>query len=173
MKKSIRWLRISFWVGIIVDGLVTIAWINPEIIGLLDSDSGMGIATRIALGWGAALLLGWTLLLFWGDRKPLERKGVLLLTCFPVISGLCLTNVFGYINDIIPPGSFIAASVLLLAIMVLMLGSYLYAVRIQSRQTSDISGDPDIKTDAVSSSEKISLNVTKNITESLSDHHRR
>ena len=170
MNKSIRWLRISYWVGIIVDGLVTIAWINPGMIGLLDSDSGMGIATRIALGWGASLLLAWTFLLFWADRKPLERKGVLLLTCFPVISGLCLTNVFGFINDIIPPGSFIASSLLLLVIMALMLGSYLYAGR---RQSSENSGDSDINTEVVSSSKKISLDVTKNITKRLNDQNKR
>ena len=40
------------------------------------------------MGMGASLMLGWTALLLWADRKPLARKGVLLLTVFPVIVGL-------------------------------------------------------------------------------------
>jgi len=32
--------------------------------------------------------LGWTLLLIWADRKPLERKGIMLLTAFPIITGI-------------------------------------------------------------------------------------
>lgn len=163
MKKSIRWLRISFWVGIIVDGIVTIVWINPEMVGILGSDSGMGIDTRIALGWAASLLLAWTLLLFWGVMKPMERKGILLLTCFPLISGLCVTNLFGYINDIISPASFIAVSVLLISLMALMLSSYLYAGRIQRKQTPEI---------FLNSNETMSANVTKNITQRLSDYNR-
>ena len=173
MKKSIRWLRISFWVGIIVDGIFTIVWINPEMVGILGSDSGIDIATRIALGWGASLLLGWTLLLFWGVRKPMERKGVLLLTCFPVISGIWLTSLFGYINDIISPASFIAVSVLLVSLFILLLTSYLYAGRIQRNQTPEDSLLSETGTKASGTTENISVNVTKNITERLSDHNRR
>jgi hypothetical protein len=38
-------------------------------------------------------MFGWTFLLIWADRKPLERKGVPLLTVAPVILGLALNNV--------------------------------------------------------------------------------
>src|SRR6266508_3403704 len=39
------------------------------------------------MGAGVALLAGWTLLLLWADRRPLQHKGVLRLTIL-VISGL-------------------------------------------------------------------------------------
>lgn len=30
----------------------------------------------------------WTVLLIWGDRKPIERRLILLFTAFPVVFGL-------------------------------------------------------------------------------------
>ena len=44
-----------------------------------------------AMRFGAALMIGWTLLLIWGARKPVERRGVLLLTVI-VIIGLLLSE---------------------------------------------------------------------------------
>jgi len=37
---------------------------------------------------GAPLMAGWTVLLLWADRQPLERRGVLPITVLPVIAGL-------------------------------------------------------------------------------------
>ncbi len=37
---------------------------------------------------GASLMLGWSCLLFWGSQRPVERRGVLLLTVVPVLAGL-------------------------------------------------------------------------------------
>jgi hypothetical protein len=45
------------------------------------------------MGMGASLMLGWTALLLWADRKPLERKGVLLITLLPVVLGLALNEI--------------------------------------------------------------------------------
>jgi hypothetical protein len=41
-----------------------------------------------AMRSGAPLMAGWTLLLLWADRRPLERRGVLPITVVPVIAGL-------------------------------------------------------------------------------------
>jgi len=62
----------------------------------------------LMIGIGAALMAGWTCLLIWADRKPVERRGVLLLTIVPVIAGLRLSEiylfVYGYVTvaDMIP-----------------------------------------------------------------------
>lgn len=52
-----------------------------------------GIEYRYAMGMGASLMLGWTALLLWADQKPLERKGVLLITLLPVVLGLVLNEI--------------------------------------------------------------------------------
>jgi hypothetical protein len=44
--------------------------------------------------YGVPLMVGWTILLFWVDRKPLERKDVLLITLFPVVSGYILFELY-------------------------------------------------------------------------------
>ena len=38
-------------------------------------------------------MFGWTALLLWADRAPIERRGVLVLTVFPVIAGLALNEI--------------------------------------------------------------------------------
>ncbi len=47
---------------------------------------------QFAMGWGAALMFGWTVLLLWGALKPIERRSVLLFTIVPVVSGLIITE---------------------------------------------------------------------------------
>jgi hypothetical protein len=55
---------------------------------------------RMDMGVGASLMLAWTVLLLWADRKPMERKGVLLLTVFPALACLALTGIIGVIGGI-------------------------------------------------------------------------
>jgi hypothetical protein len=40
---------------------------------------------RYAMGMGAPLMLAWTVLLLWADRKPIERKGILPITLLVVL----------------------------------------------------------------------------------------
>jgi hypothetical protein len=49
---------------------------------------------RYAMFVGAALMFGWTVLLLWADRKPIERRGVLPLTVFAVMTGLVGASVY-------------------------------------------------------------------------------
>ena len=102
INKKIKCLRISYWVGAIADLLMVIVFLIPERMGESEFRYPMGLA--------AALMMGWTFLLIWADRKPVERKGILLLTIFPVITGLILANLYAVglglfpISKTIPPG---------------------------------------------------------------------
>lgn len=95
MNIQVKWLRICYWAGAILDGLVVIPMLSPKAAGrMLDiPDFKPDVEYRYAMGVGASLMLGWTFLLLWADRKPVERKGILLLTVFPVLSGLVLSEV--------------------------------------------------------------------------------
>jgi hypothetical protein len=46
-----------------------------------------------AMGTGAALMIGWTALLLWADRAPVERRDALVLTVIPVIESLALNEI--------------------------------------------------------------------------------
>ncbi|MGO8806098.1 MAG: hypothetical protein ACLQO7_05780 [Candidatus Bathyarchaeia archaeon] len=89
-------LRISFWLGVVIDGFVAVQLLLPNFWASFDGLKPYAPSTTLNFGLGiaSALMFGWTFLLIWADRKPLERKGVLLLTVVPVILGLAMNNVF-------------------------------------------------------------------------------
>ncbi len=110
MKRTL-WLRVSCWVGAVADGLATLRMLFPA--------KEYGVETRYALGLAASLMLGWTFLLLWADRRPLERKGVVLLTAFPVVTGLLLAEIYAVLAGLttframLPQGAFLVALILL------------------------------------------------------------
>ncbi len=54
---------------------------------------------------GASLMLGWAFLLIWGSRRPIERKGVLLLTVVPVLAGLLAASVLAVRSGFVRVGA--------------------------------------------------------------------
>ena len=94
MDRRIRWLRRTYWLGAVFDGLTLIPMLWPKAGGAMFviEDFQPDTEYRYAMGLGASLMAGWTFLLLWADRKPVERKGVLLLTVFPVLFGLILSG---------------------------------------------------------------------------------
>jgi hypothetical protein len=79
MDRLIVLIRFCYWLGAILDGVVGVQlWANLLAGQQYDLDG-----QRLS-----ALMLGWAFLLIWADRKPIERRGVLLLTVFLFASGL-------------------------------------------------------------------------------------
>ncbi len=93
--EAIRWLRVSYWAGAILDGLAALTMLFPALFAVANGlqDFRPGLEYRFAMGMGASLMVGWTVLLIWADRRPLERKGVLLITLFPVVFGLVVNEI--------------------------------------------------------------------------------
>jgi hypothetical protein len=87
-------LRVAFLVGAVTDGLAVIPMLSRRIgAALFGGDSSpSNMDYRFAMGLGAALMAGWTLLLLWGAASPLARRDILLLTVFPVIAGIVLAT---------------------------------------------------------------------------------
>jgi hypothetical protein len=128
-SRQILLLRVSFWVGAVIDGLVAVQLLLPDFWA---SFSGLTIYTpSAALNFGlviaSALMWGWTLLLVWADRKPLERKGILLLTVFPVVFCLAANNVYAAAVGLIPLQSVLPTLAIQCALTALFLFSYLNA----------------------------------------------
>ena len=93
-QNKILLLRTSYWIGTIIDAVVAIQLLLPGFWASFDGLTYTPNTTlNFALSIASALMFGWTFLLIWADRKPVERKGVLLLTTFPVILGLALNNI--------------------------------------------------------------------------------
>ena len=105
MNRSTLFLRIAYWIGIILDAVLLPPMLFPAVgaamFGIADFHPGPEY--RYAMYVGASLMLGWTLLLIWADRKPLERRGVLLLT-LPVILGMTGSSLFAASSGLVAPG---------------------------------------------------------------------
>lgn len=100
MKNKIFLLRIAFWLGAVTDLLAAKIMLFPQIRQAVfgSRDFVESIAFKYALGLAASLMLGWTALLIWGSLKPMERRGILLLTIFPVLTGIVLAQSFAINN---------------------------------------------------------------------------
>jgi len=85
-------LRRAFLVGVVTDALALIPMLSPPLARALWGFEDVSGAYRFAMGYGAALMLGWTALLLWAYRRPLERRGVAALTVL-VIYGLVTAEI--------------------------------------------------------------------------------
>ena len=104
IDTKIKLLRIAFGICAITDALAAVIMIFPQLRTYIFGSDNFSITSeyRYALGLGASLMLGWTILLIWGSFKPFERRGLLLITVFPVITGIVISQIYavcsGYIH---------------------------------------------------------------------------
>lgn len=105
--------------GAVADGFAAYLMLFPNITG--------GVEYRYALGMSASLMLGWTFLLIWADRKPLARKGVLLLTAFPVVSGILLAELYAFFSKLVSFEKMLPSVISLIALIILFSFSYFNA----------------------------------------------
>jgi hypothetical protein len=124
-------LRTSYWLGAIIDAIVAIQLLLPSFWASFDQLTTYTPSTafNFALGIASSLMFGWTFLLIWADRKPVERKGVLLLTTFPVIFGLAANNIFAIISGLRPLQSTLPELLLQIGLACFFIFSYLNAKR--------------------------------------------
>ncbi len=85
----------SYWIGIVADAIATVLLFSPKVAEIILNPSPFEISdaylyvSRIA----GTLVAGWTVLLFWAQKKPIERADILIITVFPVITLLTVAAV--------------------------------------------------------------------------------
>jgi hypothetical protein len=119
MGPKIRWLKASFLAGAVADAVIGVLTLIPGRMGQTEITYPMGLA--------ATLMFGWTLLLVWGYREPVARKGLLIITIFPVITGLLATGLYAVAAGIFPVGRIVPTSVVGIGLIALMGYSYVNA----------------------------------------------
>ena len=99
-RKKMLWIKFPYYLGIAADALWAVALLVPAVFGLLLGNPNFipDLQVRLIMAIGGILMTGWTLLLFWGVRKPIERRMVILLTAFPVVFGLFFIALFGFLS---------------------------------------------------------------------------
>jgi hypothetical protein len=126
MKKL---LVTSYWIGIIADALATILLFSPPIANIILKPQPFEISeaylyvSRIA----GALMLGWTVLLIWGVKKPIERADILMITLFPVVTILALAAILVTKSNQIALENILPMFILYIVIFSTFIPSYLWA----------------------------------------------
>jgi hypothetical protein len=126
-----RLLLISYWIGIIADAAATVLLFSPTLANLVLQPQPFEISlaylyvTRVA----GALMLGWTVLLFWAQMKPIKRADILLITLFPVVSLLAVAAVLVGKSNQISFSSLLPMFVLYFAVYCTFIPSYIWTKR--------------------------------------------
>ena len=125
MENKILFLRISYWAGAILDAIAFLIMIFPSLFALNNGLTSFkpGPDYRYAMGMGAPLMLGWTVLLLWADRKPMERKSILLITLL-VMLGEVVTEIFGIMTGFIAVSAMLLTWTIQFVLSVLIVFSY-------------------------------------------------
>ena len=94
--------------------------------------------TYSILVFETALMWGWTALLIWADRKPIERRGVLLLTIVPVVGMMLVFNIVGFASG----NPFV--SIFMLVIQALIIAIYIVSFILATKLTKNDKTDSEI-----------------------------
>ena len=118
MTKSVLLLRLSYWIAAIPDFAIAILTWMPERMGVSEIVYPGGLASVIAFSWGVMLLIA--------DRRPIERKWILIPTILVVSLIAAIRTKFSL------DGTIEFSLVLLLfaiALIIFMTFSYYYATK--------------------------------------------
>ena len=116
MKKSIILLRLSYWIAATADFIIAILVWMPERMGVVEITYPMGLASVIAFSWAVMLLIA--------DRKPVERRWVLIPTIL-VVALITIIRVKFSLDEAIEYN--LTLVLFAIALIMLMTYSYFYA----------------------------------------------
>jgi hypothetical protein len=122
-------IKVVCWIGVIGDLLTCLPLLFPEIARKM-----FGVADIMVTGEylyvariAAALMLGWTVLLIWVVLRPLERKGVLLLTLVPVMCGIVTAGILAVRSGLVPVSNMVPMWVFNGIIIIIFALAYYFA----------------------------------------------
>ncbi len=118
--KEILLLRLSYWATALADFYIAIIVLMPERMGLTEIVYPMGLVSAIAFSWGIILVIA--------DRRPMERRWILIPTLI-VVALLTMVRILFTLNETVE----FSFSYLLLGItlIILIAYSYFYANKVE------------------------------------------
>ena len=129
--KTNSMLKSTFILGAVIDGAIAVSWFliasGWEIPNILNGYIGKGPDYQLAMYGGAMFMAGWTVLLAWGALKPIERRGLLLIT-----SGFLLLSVvieFTFFSNMLGGMVFTFGVTKRLILSLLFASVYFYSMR--------------------------------------------
>jgi hypothetical protein len=96
--ETYKILRLLFVLGAVVDGAIAVSWFliasGWELPNILNGYTGAGQDYRLAMYVAAMFVAGWAVLMAWGAIKPVERRGVLLITAVFLLLSVIIEFMF-------------------------------------------------------------------------------
>ena len=139
IKTKMNIITIAYIVGIILDGLMGFDMFLYTFLGTSISLQSQNIpisnsSTQPVMMLGTSLMIGWTILLIWGLQKPIERKGTLIITAFPVVFLYLVYDIFQYINNmsIINVSATFSLLITRCCLIILLIMAYIFAIQIKN-----------------------------------------
>jgi hypothetical protein len=125
-KRATRWVRIACIAGAVTDAGAAVQMLSRRVFEFAYRPNTFPAWAdyAFAMRMGASLMVGWTALLVWTALRPIERRGVLLLTVVPVIVGLVTNEIVAVANGFLPVGPLIPIWTLQIVLSALFLFSY-------------------------------------------------
>lgn len=120
-----RLLRTAFLAGAITDAGALLPMLFPPLAGVLWGFHDISGSYRFAMGYGASLMLGWTVLLIWAYRRPIERRFAAALTVL-VIYGLVATEVVAVLSGALEAWRMVPTWCLQAVLLALFASAYHY-----------------------------------------------
>ena len=122
-------IKIAYIIGIILDGLMGIDMFLYTFFGksIYLQNQNIPISsstTQPVMMLGTALMIGWTFLLLWGLLKPIERKGTLIITAFPVVFLYLIYDIIQLTNGVT---SILSVLIIRCLLIILLTVAYLFA----------------------------------------------
>ena len=133
MNNQIRWLKIAFLAGIITDALALVPILYPPMAKFMWGFDKFSDNYFFAMGYSASLMAGWTLVLIWAYKRPLERRFITFLTIL-VIIGLIATEIFAVANGSIDINKMIPTWILQIVLLGLFSFSYIITHKISKER---------------------------------------
>ena len=122
-------LKSMFILGAIVDGVIAVSWFliasGLRIPNILNGYVGTGSDYQLAMYIGAMFMVGWTVVLAWGAIKPIERRGLLLITSVLLFLSVVVELVF--FQDMLGGAGFIFGVTKRILLGVLATAIYFYS----------------------------------------------
>lgn len=104
-------IRTSYWVAAVVDFVIAVLVLIPERMGVSHFVYPMGLMSAVAFSWGVLLIVA--------DRKPRERRWVLLPTIL-VVFLLGVAGVYAVSVGVIPLERIIGSSAAVVVVLSLL-----------------------------------------------------
>jgi hypothetical protein len=131
-KDNVVVLKTAFLIGAVADGVIAIEWFLIS-LGLVDLPVhpsffvGSGQDFQFVLSIGGLFMMGWAFLLYWGSFRPIERRGILLLTAAMLFIAILSDGiVFGHLFS---TKQIVLGTSVKLSLVILFVGSYWHSRR--------------------------------------------